>query len=100
VLAAGEAGDEVAAEIVRSAAEALGSSVGFLVNVLDPELVIVGGGLGLAGGPFWEALVRSTRKHVWSDETRTLPIVPAALGPEAGLIGAAVAAADAVAARR
>jgi glucokinase len=91
VMAAVAAGDEVAAEIVRSAAEALGSSVGFLVNVLDPEAVIVGGGLGLAGGLFWESLVCSTRAHVWSEATRGLPILPAALGVDAGLIGAAAA---------
>ncbi|MEA2515309.1 MAG: glucokinase, partial [Thermomicrobiales bacterium] len=51
--------------------------------------------LGLAGGLYWECFVRSTRAHVWSEETRDLPIVPAGLGTDAGLIGAAVAAADA-----
>jgi glucokinase len=95
VMAAVAAGDRVADEVAGSAGEALGSSVGFLVNVLDPEAVIVGGGLGLAGGLYWECFVRSTRAHVWSEETRDLPIVPAGLGTDAGLIGAAVAAADA-----
>jgi glucokinase len=95
VLAAAGAGDEAANEIVRSAGETLGSSVGFLVNVLDPAAVIVGGGLGLAGGLFWERLVESTRAHVWSEATRQLPILPAALGADAGLIGAAATAATA-----
>jgi glucokinase len=89
VVAAAAAGDQAAMDVVRTAGEALGNSVGFLVNVLDPEAVIVGGGLGLAGGLYWRSFVEATRAHIWSDTTRDLPIVPAALGTDAGLIGAA-----------
>lgn len=89
VLAAAAAGDPVAREVVRSAAASLGNSVGFLVNVLDPETVIVGGGLGLSGGTYWDCFVESSRRHIWSDISRTLPIIPAALGNDAGVIGAA-----------
>jgi glucokinase len=89
VIAAMVAGDETALVVVESAAEALGSSIGSFVNVIDPAAVIVGGGLGVAGGHYWKSLTVATRKHIWSDETRELPIIPAALGPDAGLIGAA-----------
>jgi len=89
VTAAAEGGDRIAEEVVRSAGVALGNSVGFLVNVLDPQAVIVGGGLGLAGGLYWESFVASARKHIWSDISRNLPILPAALGLDAGLIGGA-----------
>lgn len=92
VIVAATEGDSEAMAIVDSAAEALGSAVGWLVNVLDPEALVVGGGLGLAGGRYWEQLVRSTRAHVWNEAARHLPIVQAALGPDAGLIGAALAA--------
>ena len=95
VLSAAAAGDAAAVAVVRSAGEALGGSVGFLVNVLDPEAVVVGGGLGLAGGLYWEAFVAATRAHVWSEATRGLPILRAALGPDAGVIGAALMATDA-----
>ena len=78
--------------MVREAGRALGVAVGFLVNVLDPAAVVVGGGLGLAGGAYWESLVASTRRHVWADDTRSLPIVPAALGADAGVVGAAATA--------
>jgi glucokinase len=83
------AGDPVAMEIVRSAGEALGNSVAFLANILDPEALVVGGGLGLAGGLYWDSFVESTRAHIYADDTRALPILPAALGVDAGLIGAA-----------
>jgi glucokinase len=89
VTAAAADGDPIAQEIVRSAGEALGNSVGFLINVLDPQAVIVGGGLGLAGGLYWDSFIASTRRHVWSEISRGLPIISAQLGSDAGLIGAA-----------
>lgn len=89
VMAALAQGDPVAAAIIDQAGDALGVSVGWLVNVLDPEAVVVGGGLGLAGGRYWERFVASTRQHIYAHNSRGLPIIPAALGPDAGLIGAA-----------
>jgi glucokinase len=89
VTAAAAAGDQIAQSILRSAGAALGNSVGFLINVLDPQAVIVGGGLGLAGGLYWESFVASTRRHIWSEVSRDLPIVRAELGRDAGVIGAA-----------
>jgi glucokinase len=92
VVARAEAGEAIATEVVSQGGRALGNSIGFLVNILDPEAVVVGGGLGVAGGLYWSAFETSTREHIWSDESRTLPILPAALGSESGLIGAAAAA--------
>lgn len=91
VLAAAEAGDAAAQEVVISAGDALGVSVAFLVNVLDPEAVIVGGGLGMAGGLYWERFVASTRGHIYAENSRKLPILHAELGVDAGLVGAAAA---------
>jgi glucokinase len=83
-------GDPLASRLVESAAEAIGSAVGQAVNILDPELVVVGGGLGLAGGTWWDRVVASARRSIWSDQTRGLPIVPARLGLNAGMVGAAL----------
>ncbi len=90
VLAAAERQGTVARQVILSAGEALGSGVGFLVNGLDPEAVIVGGGLGLCGGIYWEMFVALTRQHIWADNARDLPILAAALGADAGFMGAAV----------
>ena len=92
VLAAAEAGDPAANDVLDTAAEVLGSAVGWLVNVVDPHVVVVGGGLGSAPGRFWERLVPAVRRHVWGDATRGLPVIQATLGPDAGWIGAALAA--------
>lgn len=91
VLAAAQAGDDAAREVVATAGEALGSGVGWLVNVLDPEAVVVGGGLGLAGGLYWESFVEATRRHIWAEAGRGLPILAAATGADAGILGAAAA---------
>lgn len=89
VFRAASNGDNDALAILTSAGEALGVSVAFLVNVLDPGMIVVGGGLGTAGGLYWDAFERSCREHVFSDNSRGLPIVTAKLGIDAGLVGAA-----------
>lgn len=91
-LLAAAAEDADAASIVDSAAHALGSALGWLVNVLDPEALVIGGGLGLAPGRYYEQLLASTRAHIWNMSAQHLPVVPAALGQDAGVIGAALTA--------
>jgi glucokinase len=93
VLAAAGRGDPDAAKVVRDAGEAVGAGVGWLVNVLDPEAIVVGGGLGLAPGRFRDRLIEATRDHIWNPGARGLPFVSAALGAHAGLIGAALTSA-------
>ena len=92
VALAAARGDAAAVRVIRTAATTLGASLGALVNVLDPALVILGGGLGLSEGLFRETLIQSCRRHIWWPGHRELPIVPAMTGPGAGLIGAAAAA--------
>lgn len=89
VFRAASDGDGDAVEILLSAGQALGVSAAFLVNVLDPELIVVGGGLGMAGGFYWNAFLQSCREHIFADNSRNLPIVMATLGTDAGLVGAA-----------
>lgn len=88
VLSAAEKEPE-AAEIVRSAGASAGLGVAWLVNVLDPAAVVIGGGLGLAGGLYWETLCSTARQGIWSEHHRSLAIVHATTGARAGFIGAA-----------
>jgi len=89
VFRAASDGDPDAVEILVSAGQALGVSAAFLVNVLDPEIMVVGGGLGMAGGLYWDAFLKSCREHIFADNSRNLPIVTAKLGTDAGVVGAA-----------
>ena len=92
VTAAAEAGDAFAIDIVRSAGTACGNTAGFLINALDPQALIVAGGLGLAGGLYWDSFVASTRRRIWAEDGRALPILTAQLGADAGVVGAALCA--------
>lgn len=89
VLAAAEAGDPRALEVVLRGGRALGSTIGLLVNVLDPELVVVGGGLGRREGIYRDAIVAAAREHIWWEGHRDVKIVSAGTGAAAGVIGAA-----------
>jgi glucokinase len=81
---------EAGAGALDEVSRVLASELARLINSLDPEAVIIGGGLGLASA-FHTALVTRTRPLIFADATRDLPITPAALGTGAGLIGAALA---------
>ena len=91
VLAAAAGGDAEATAVICDAATATGALIGQMINMLDPEAVVIGGGLGLAGGLYGDRLVGSIRRHVFAEDARRLPVLPAALGSDAGIIGAALA---------
>jgi glucokinase len=90
VFAAAEQGDAVAEGLILELGETLGSFVALLVNIVDPQAVVIGGGLGTAGGVFWDEVVRSARAHIYADHVRNLPIVMAELGATAGVVGAGI----------
>lgn len=87
------AGDHVATQEVHRAAHFLGLGLGSLINVFGPEIVIVGGGVTEALGEPWLDLVRaSARAQTLADPTGKIPIARAALGDDAGILGAALLA--------
>jgi glucokinase len=92
VLGLAEAGDDIAIDVVESAGGALGAAIAQLVNVLDPQAIVIGGGLGLTGGLYRRRLEGALRSHIYSDHHRDVPLLNAALGGDAGWIGAALAA--------
>src|SRR5262245_2690362 len=89
VIEAAQSGDARAIAIGRRAGDALGVTAVLLINTLDPDAVVVGGGLGRAEGFYWECFLRSTREHIWAEARRDLPIKHAELARN-GVIGAAI----------
>jgi len=81
--AAGE-GDDLAGTLVRNAGRMLGRGVAYLLNLLDPGMVVVGGPLAHAGPLFFDAVHDGAAEHV---PRRTPLIEPAALGANAPLLG-------------
>jgi len=89
------AGDEQARAALAEIGELLGAAIGSFVNEFDPELVVVGGGFGRAAGELvLEPALRAARREALTPADETLRIVPAELGAEAGLVGAALVAFD------
>jgi glucokinase len=82
--------DELALEIIERAVQALGAGVASAVNLLDVELVVLGGGLGVRfGQPMADRVLRAMHPHLFFDE-RPPEVRVAALGDLGGAIGAAL----------
>jgi glucokinase len=91
-----KADDKLAHELIESAVQALGTAVGSAINLVDPDAVIIGGGLGLKlGEPYVERIVEAMMPHVFASE-RPPAVHLAALGDLGGATGAALLAREAV----
>lgn len=87
-------GDAFAREIVAGAGRMLGVGLASIVNVFDPEIIVVGGGAAagtgeLLLGPAREAMAEHVLGWEWRPRVR---VVPAGLGNDAGIVGAAALA--------
>ena len=93
--AAAASGDPRALSALREAGIWIGLGLANLVTVLTPEVVVVGGGVALAGDSLMKPLVEQLRARSPLVPPDTYRVLPAELGPLAGAVGAAVAASDA-----
>ena len=84
-----DAGDTVAQRVYREAAIALGEAIAAVVTVLDPERVIVSGGLARSGDLWWGPLRKTMRAEVAGLVADDLELLPAAPGTTAPIVGAA-----------
>ncbi len=83
-----KAGDNVAAEIVDKFAFYLGNALGVFCCVVDPEVIVIGGGVSKAGQPLIDAVEKYFRRDAFAS-CKDTPIVLAKLGNDAGIYGAA-----------
>jgi glucokinase len=98
VTEAARTGDAVAGRILTEVGRRLGEGVAGLANILDPEIVVIGGGASEAGEVLLAPLRTAfTASLEGADVRPDVPIVPASLGNDAGAIGAGLLALDAVA---
>jgi len=84
------AGDLTADAVWREAVGALGLAIANYATLLDPELVVIGGGMAAAGDDLFVGVRHALADHIRFGEPP--PVVPAQLGAEAGRYGAAIAA--------
>ncbi len=88
IAQAAQQGDAAARETFERVGTILGAALADVGNVLDPSIFIIGGGVSLAGDLVLEPARRALAERAMARGVRQVPIVPAALGFEAGLIGA------------
>ena len=89
VAEAEETGDPDAAEIMERARDAFAEVLVGLVNVFNPELIVIGGGLAMGQGDRWlEPARRAVAEKAFRIPRERVRIVPAALGDDVGLVGA------------
>ncbi len=86
------AGDPGAAEVLAGIGELLGAGLVTLVNVFNPELIVIGGGAAAAGELLFGPARRVLAARGLRPQRDQVRVVPAALGPDAGFIGAAAVA--------
>ncbi|MDH7515641.1 MAG: ROK family protein [Bacteroidota bacterium] len=91
---AAASGDEGARAFLRETGELLGIAVASAVNLLDIHVFVIGGGIAGAGEPLFAGIASSARSHVLSVHRESIRILPARLGNEAGMLGAAALAAS------
>ena len=82
------AGDRIAQGVYRDSAACLGRALAGLVTVIDPDVVVVSGGLARAGDLWWGPLRRTFAAEI-IDPLASIKIIPATLGTTAPIVGAA-----------
>ncbi|MGK5728141.1 ROK family protein [Streptomyces sp. URMC 124] len=90
VAAAAREGDRLAQEAFARAGQWLGTGVATALNLLNAEVVVVGGGMAAAWDLFGSLLTRTARRLAMPGTASACRIVPAALGRRAGVVGAAL----------
>ena len=90
VAEAAKAGDPVARRIFTKMGEYIGIGMASVVNLLNPERIIVGGGVADAGDILMTPLKETLKKRAMKIAGETVEVVPAQLGNTAGVIGASL----------
>jgi glucokinase len=92
VFRAARGGDSLASSLVSVSVGALARGIASVVTIIDTELVVIGGGVSFEGAFLFEPLRRQVSEQAMFGEAYPVPIVPAELDDDVGLLGAAALA--------
>jgi len=81
--------DAYAKEVVKDTAKFLGAGVASIINILNPEMVVIAGGVTRAGEHLFVPLIAEVRRRAFRSAQECCRIVPAELSGTAGVVGAA-----------
>ena len=93
---AAEAGDDIARQIWQEIADWLGTALASIAWLLNPDAFVIGGGVAQAGDLIFDPLKRKVQSMLSTVVWERLQILPAKYSNEAGIIGNAALAADAI----
>ena len=88
VYEAAKLGDEVALDVVRETARFLGAGIANLLNIFNPDVVVLAGGVTQAGDTLFEPLRKEAKRRAFRPAVDACRIVPGALQGSAGVVGA------------
>jgi glucokinase len=94
VVAAASSGDPIARDVWQETIDALACGLTSIVNLFEPELVVLGGGVSRSGEQLFGPVREWVRAHAIAPAGRAVEIVPSALGDHVGVVGAAAIAYD------
>ncbi len=89
VVKASNQGDKIAMEIIKEAGQILGKKISFLVNLLNPEVVVIGGGLEEAGPIFLDSIRKTVKSWAIEEASNVVKIIPSILSDKVIAMGAA-----------
>ncbi len=88
IARAAKKGDRTALEVFKAIGFYLGIGVANIITLLDPEVVIISGGISRSGKVLFNPIRKTVRGHSLGSQYRKCRIVPAKLGDDAGILGA------------
>ena len=89
IIKAAEANDKVAIDLIETAGIGLGTRVAYLINLFNPEVVVIGGGIEKAGERILESIRKSVRRLAFEEPAGRVRIMPSGLGGDSVSLGAA-----------
>ena len=89
VIDAAKENDDVAVDIIRNAGMNLGVRIAYLVNLFNPEVVVIGGGVERAGELILEPIKKTVKKLAFTEQANIVRIITSSLGEDAVSVGAA-----------
>jgi glucokinase len=96
LVGAARGGNEEALEAIQEIGRLLGAALGSLVNIFNPELIVIGGGFSQARDLFLGPALETMKVEALPPGRDLVRVVPALLGPDAGLVGAGFVAFEAL----
>ncbi|MDD5427838.1 MAG: ROK family protein [Candidatus Omnitrophica bacterium] len=93
VIGAAKKGDKLAIELLDKAGRDLGVRIAYMIDLLNPSMVIIGGGMEAAGDLLFEPIKSSVKRFAFEEPASIVKIVPSFLGEDAIVMGAAALAA-------